>query len=161
MKIEQIMTSQLFTCRPEDSLQTAAGIMWDHDVGCVPVTSADGKLVAVITDRDIAMAAYLCGGSLAERRVTEAMSKKVFSVQSDDEVRQVEHVMRTYQIRRVPVVDAAGRPVGLVALNDLTRTVRGRQGRDGVVGAAAVAATLAAVGAPRRRPATEVPARAA
>ncbi|HXX31524.1 MAG TPA: CBS domain-containing protein [Myxococcaceae bacterium] len=159
MKMEQIMTKQLFTCRPEDSLQVAAGQMWDHDIGCVPVVSRDGKLVGVVTDRDIAMAAYLTGRSLADRRVEETMSRPVFTVRADDEVRQVEDVMRTRQVRRVPVVDDEGRPLGMVTLNDLTRTVFGRKERDGVIGAAAIAATLAAVGAPRTAPLK--PARAA
>lgn len=149
MKMEQLMTKQIFTCRPEDTLQLAAGIMWERDVGCVPVVSGEGKLVGVITDRDIAMCAYLGGRPLAERRVSEAMSKEVFTVRADDPIRQVEDVMRTKQVRRVPVVDDGGRPVGIVSLSDLTRTVLARSERDGVVGAIAVAATLAAVTAPR------------
>ena len=149
MKVERIMTRQLFTCRPEETLQAAAKLMWEHDVGCVPVVSGDGKLVAVITDRDVAMAAYLGGCALTGRHVEEAMSKALFTVRLDDEIRQVEDVMRTKQVRRVPVVDEAGTPLGIISLNDLTRTVLGPKERDGVIGAAAIAATLAAVGAPR------------
>lgn len=160
MKLEQIMTRKLFTCRPEDTLRTAAGMMWDHDVGCVPVVSGEGKLVGVITDRDVAMAAYLSGRLLTQQRVQEAMSRELFTVRPDDEIRQVEDVMRTKQVHRVPVVDDAGRLLGIVSLNDLTRTVLGRKERDGVIGAAAIAATLAAVGAPRTRPPVDVVARA-
>ena len=98
------------------------------------------------------MAAYLSGRPLTGQRVKEAMSKEVFTVRPDDEIRQLEDVMRTKQVHRVPVVDDAGRPLGIVSLNDLTRTVLGRKERDGVIGAAAIAATLAAVGAPRTPP---------
>jgi CBS domain-containing protein/ribosome-associated translation inhibitor RaiA len=149
MKLEQIMTRQLFTCRPEDTLQVAAGIMWDHDIGCIPVVPGDDTVLGVITDRDLAMSAYLAGRPLTDVRVKEAMSRELFTVRPHDEIRQLEDVMRTKQVHRVPVVDDAGRLLGIVSLNDLTRTVLGRKERDGVIGAAAIAATLAAVGAPR------------
>ena len=58
MKIKDVMTPNVRTCFMSDSLATAAQLMWDHDCGCVPVLSEDARVVGMLTDRDICMAAY-------------------------------------------------------------------------------------------------------
>ncbi|HTP25981.1 MAG TPA: CBS domain-containing protein, partial [Anaeromyxobacteraceae bacterium] len=73
MRVEEIMCTHLETCRPEESLQTAAQSMWDHDIGILPVMAPDGRPMSVITDRDIAMAACIRGKPLGEIKVSEAM----------------------------------------------------------------------------------------
>ena len=61
MKVEQLMTRAVKVCAESDMLNRAAQLMWETDCGCIPVISADGdgKVVGVVTDRDIAMAAYV------------------------------------------------------------------------------------------------------
>jgi CBS domain-containing protein len=153
MNVEQVMTHKVFACGPNDSLAEAAGAMWNHDVGCVPVVDAESKPLAMITDRDICMCAYLTGKSLGELTVASAMSKELISCKPSDSAERAEALMRSSQIRRLPVVDEVGKLVGVVALNDLARTathVRGRKPR--TVELEDVVTTLAAVCEPRSMP---------
>ncbi len=123
MKIERIMTHKVSACNQNDSLNTAAQIMWENDCGCVPVISADGSgvVVGMLTDRDICMAAYTQGKSLMQLPVTCAMSRKVITCKPTDDIRHAEALMSDKRIRRLPVVDDNGKLVGIVSLNDIVR----------------------------------------
>jgi predicted transcriptional regulator len=111
------------------------------------VTGEDGRLIGIITDRDVCMATYTKAKAPQAIRVAEAMARQVFSVQADEELDTVEHLMSDKQVRRVPVVDAANRPIGIVSLNDLAHhAVVGRE-KKGLE--RAVAQTLAAICRPR------------
>jgi CBS domain-containing protein len=150
MNVAQIMNQTVETCRPEDSLASAAGKMWDRDIGCLPVVAGDGKVVAIITDRDICMAGYTQGRALSDIPVSVAMSKALFSCRVDDALIEAEETMRSRQVRRLPVLDANGGLAGIVSLNDLAREAQrevGRKGRE--LTGQEVSATLAAVCAPR------------
>lgn len=150
MNVGQLMNRVVETCRPDDTLATAAGKMWDHDIGCLPVIGADGRVAGIVTDRDVCMAGYIQGRPLAELPVRMAMSKTLYVCRPDDAVIEAEEAMRAHQVRRLPVVDAAGGLVGIVSLNDLAREAErqvGRKGRE--LTAQEVSATLAAVCAPR------------
>jgi CBS domain-containing protein len=122
--------------------------MWDHDIGFLPVVNADGCVVGVITDRDICMAAYTQGVALSAGKVASAMSQKVISVHPDDSLRAVENTMRQNQIRRVPVLDGTGQPLGIIALADLARHGEETAFRKALE-ARGVAKTLAAISEPR------------
>jgi CBS domain-containing protein len=67
MKIRDIMSQDVATCREDDSLDRAAQLMWDRDVGSVPVVDGEGRPLGMITDRDICMAAYTQGEALSIR----------------------------------------------------------------------------------------------
>ena len=148
MRVEEIMCTHLEICRPEDSLQAAAQSMWDHDIGILPVVAADGRLTSVITDRDIAMAAYTRGKPLGDIKVSEAMSKRLVTVLPSDDVHLAEERMRAEQIHRIPVVDSAGFLKGIVTINDLAHHLRSRKMANGVT-PEEVAGTVAAISAPR------------
>lgn len=150
MKVSQLMKQAVQSCRAKDSLKVAAQVMWERDCGCVPVTDDDGRLVGMITDRDISMAAYLQGGSLSALSVSEAMSKKLFSCRPDDTITQAETVMRKHQVHRLPVVDQQSHVVGILSLNDLaTEAGREARGEKKEVTYAEVGETVQAVGKPR------------
>jgi CBS domain-containing protein len=119
MKASELMTAEVKCCHPEDSLNTAAQLMWDYDCGCIPVVDDSGRPVAMITDRDICMAAYTQGARLTERPVSSAMSAEIYTCRADDELALVEEMMRQCRVRRVPVIDAQGRVTGIISLNDI------------------------------------------
>ena len=79
MKVEQLMTRELSVCTVADTLNRAAELMWESDCGCILVIGAngDGQAVGVVTDRDIAMAAYTQGKELAAIPVATAMAHNV------------------------------------------------------------------------------------
>lgn len=150
MQIEQLMTSDVRTCGSEDSLALAAQAMWERDCGCVPVIDAERKVVGMLTDRDVCMAAWIRGCNLHELRVRDAMSPRVVACRIDEEIEVAEALMREYGVRRLPVVDLVGRLAGVLSLADLAREARrenGRLWRD--VDSFGVALTLAGICEPR------------
>ena len=121
MHAQNLMSQPVITCHTNDSLYLAAQRMWDHDCGVVAVVNDDGKLVGLVTDRDICMAAYTQGRSLDAMLVNSAMSKHVVSTHALQPLEDIEQMMARHQIRRIPVVDREDHPIGMVSLNDLAR----------------------------------------
>jgi CBS domain-containing protein len=156
MKISELMTRPVHTCRATDALDRAASLMWENDIGSVVVVDDAGKVIGMVTDRDACMAAYTCGGALGDIPVATAMAKNVVTCRLSDSDSVVAETMAKHKIRRVPVVDDAQQPVGVVSLNDLARTMA--RGRD--VPATSVAGTLAAI-SEHRQPDARGPHRAA
>ncbi len=150
MKIEDLMTRDVRDCSADDSLATAAQIMWENDCGAVPVTDADGRVVGIITDRDLAMAAHLQGVALRASRVSSAMARDVKCCTPRDTPATVQAIMQQHRIRRVPVVDEHRRLLGIVTLGDLAYAMAAEQtlGGDGMTWTA-VAHTLSRVSEPR------------
>lgn len=144
MKVRELMSSPAYTCRPQDSLQHAARLLWEHDCGMLPVVDAEGRVGAAITDRDICMAAFTKGLRLADLRVADCMSRSVVPCRADEDVAAIAERMAEHQLHRLPVVDALGRPIGVLALNDLVVAGDG----DGALGRAALRALT---GVSRRR----------
>jgi CBS domain-containing protein len=130
MRVAEIMTSGVRTCRLTDSMNRVAQIMWEGDCGCVPVVDDEGKVVAMITDRDVCMAAYTQGRPLAEIQVSSAASAGAVTIREDDSLHVAEKLMHDHQVRRLPVVDSEGRPVGMLSLGDFARHLR--QGGNGL-----------------------------
>ena len=122
MKTEELMTRNVAVCRPEDSLEHAAHLMWDCDVGCVVVTDGHQRPLGMITDRDLAMAAYTQGALLRDMRVENIMAKKIWSCSVNNSLKEIEDKMRTAQVRRLPVVGFDGELVGIVTLGDIARS---------------------------------------
>jgi CBS domain-containing protein len=115
------MTTAVKSCGTDDDLQRAAQIMWENDCGIVPVVDGDGRLVGVITDRDVCMAAYTQGQPLWQIQVSNTMAKQVHGVRETDLIEAAEGLMRRVRVRRVPVLDGNGRLRGILSMNDLAR----------------------------------------
>jgi|SRR6516164_9072844 len=148
MRVEQLMTKNVRACYADDKLADAANAMWDGDIGCLPVVDCEGRVISVITDRDIAMCAHFSGRPLRHLEVSEAMSKRLVTVHGADDVGFLDDAMRRAQVHRVPVVDEAGLLKGIVTLNDLAHHRHGRAVGLGV-SPDEVATTLAIISSPR------------
>jgi CBS domain-containing protein len=132
MNVGQLMTRNVATCHPDDALNAAARIMWEHDCGCVPVVveEEDGaRVVGMLTDRDICMAAYTQGRPLGAINVASAMSREIRSCRPTDPVRVALNVLRTSQLHRLPVLDPNDHLVGLLSLADVAREADREHGR--------------------------------
>lgn len=150
MKVEQLMTRPVMSCSPQDSLHRAAQLMWEQDVGCVVVLK-EGKVVGVITDRDVCMGGYTKGLPLNRIPVSESMARSPSTVRVDESVATAERLMAEKRIRRLPVVDAKGALVGLLAINDIAREAKRQRGKKLLdVTVEEVVGTLATVSEPRR-----------
>ena len=129
MKVDLVMSVDVGRCLPSDSLNEAARIMWERDCGIVPIVESreSGRLVGVVTDRDICVAAYTKGRPLTAISIAEVMAKRVVSCRASDELRAAEQAMCQAQVHRLPVIDASGQLVGVLSLADIARaTARGR-----------------------------------
>ena len=120
MRVFQIMTSDPACCSPRSTAQEVATLMQDHDCGSIPVVEdlSTRKLVGTITDRDLAIRG-LAAGKGPETPVKDLMTYDPITSGPEDEVEAVREVMAAQQVRRVPVVDADGAVVGIVAQADL------------------------------------------
>ena len=119
-----LMTPNVLTCLPSESLDQAARIFWERNCGAAPVVDAEGKLVGMLTDRDVCIAAYTQGRRLADISVDSVMSKTTYAASADDSIERVLEIMADAQVRRVPIVDAERRVAGMIALADLARWIR-------------------------------------
>jgi CBS domain-containing protein len=150
MKIEKLMTRDVRTCRPEDSLAEPARIMWENDCGCVPVVDAQMCVVGMITDRDICMGAYTQGRPLAEIPLPSVMSTTVHCCRSGNDIEDAVELLKAKQLHRVPVVNDSGQLVGLLSLNDIAgEAASGRTVPDKQITLEGVGRTLAAICARR------------
>jgi CBS domain-containing protein len=150
MNVGQLMNRNVETCRLDDSLAVAAGKMWERDVGCLPVLGRNGHVVGIVTDRDICMAGYIQGRPLGEIPVSVAMSRQLHACRAEDALIEAEEIMRTQQLRRLPVLGPHGGLVGLISISDLAREAGRESGRRGrQVSSEEVSVTLAAVCEPR------------
>jgi CBS domain-containing protein len=152
MKVEDIMTRDVRSCAPEETLSSAAQIMWEVDCGAVPVVDSERRVIGIITDRDICMASHLQGVPLADARVGSAMARDVKCCGPYETPATVQALMQQHKIRRVPVVDAERRLIGIITLADLAYILGSSQtlGGDGMTWSA-VGHTLASVCEPRGR----------
>lgn len=150
MRVENVMTRPVWSCDAGDPLTVPARLMWEHDVGAVPVLGADGRVAGIITDRDVCMAAWTRAQPLAALTVGDHMSREVFTVPPEATLEEAEDLMGEHQVHRLPVVAAGGRLVGVVSLNDVAQAAAGP--RHGELDAALLAAALSRVSEPRHAP---------
>jgi CBS domain-containing protein len=123
MKVSEIMTTEVACCRPTDSNSRAAQLLWEHDCGVLPVVDEDRRIVGMVSDRDLCMAAYTRGRKLADIEVQDVMSWDVCGCAEQDSLPQALDLMRRGQVRRLPVLDAQRRVVGILSVNDVVRVL--------------------------------------
>ena len=120
MNVRDLMTWEVRTCHPDTDLGRVAMMLWDQDCGIVPVTErGTNRLLGVVTDRDICMAAATKNRAPAAIAVSEILSGRPRSCFPDDALRTAMDVMAGAQLHRLPVVDAEGVLKGLLSINDL------------------------------------------
>jgi CBS domain-containing protein len=119
MTLGQLFPRKVVTASPKDSLAFVAARMQEHNVGAVVVTE-DDRPVGIVTDRDLALAMGARAVS-PQAPVETVMASNVRTILADEGVFTATRHMRDYEVRRLPVVDAEGRLVGIVTLDDLLR----------------------------------------
>jgi CBS domain-containing protein len=119
MQVNELMSHYAKHCRPDETLAGAARLMWDYDCGAIPVVDDELHVVGMISDRDICMAAMHGGRPLHEMHVVDAMSRSLVHCRAWDPIEEALEAMAVARVRRLPVVDAAGRLTGIISLADL------------------------------------------
>jgi CBS domain-containing protein len=126
MLVKEVMTRDVAVVAPTETIQRAARLMDDLNVGSLPV--CDGRrIVGMITDRDITVRAVALGRAPAETRVADAMSEDVRWCYEDTELREAVAAMQEVQIRRIPIIDHDRNLVGIVALGDVATKIDDRE----------------------------------
>ena len=126
MKVSDAMTSQVSIARPTDSIRKVAETMAKVDSGVVPVVD-NGKVVGLVTDRDIVLRVVAEGRSF-DSPISDAMSDgEVLSVKEDDILADATAKMANNQVRRLIVLDDAGKLTGILSLGDVAKDYGAKQ----------------------------------
>ena len=120
MRVAEIMAQTIEFIAPDMTIQAAATLMGELDVGALPVGTPE-DLQGILTDRDILFRVVAEGRDNARVRVREAMSSMIFSCSPDDTLPVAIDIMSSYHVRRLPVQDENGTVVGWVTLSDVAR----------------------------------------
>ena len=121
MKVQDIMTSDVQCCGPDTNLAEASLIMWENDCGALPVLEASGKVVGMVTDRDICMAVGTRNRAPSEITVFEVKPnpRELYACAPEDDIHAALKTMREQGVRRLPVVNDDNELVGILSVDDL------------------------------------------
>jgi CBS domain-containing protein len=112
---------RLVTCKPDDAIETVAKLLDAHAIGAMPVCEPDGRMVGIISERDLVRTLATRGDAMRKMRVTEVMTKRVVSCGPDSTMQAAQDLMRNNRFRHLPVV-AAGQVVGILSIRDTLAT---------------------------------------
>ncbi|HXX93143.1 MAG TPA: CBS domain-containing protein [Planctomycetota bacterium] len=154
MKVEEAFTADLATCGADWTVSAAACVMWERDCGALPVVDSRGRILGMISDRDITIAATTKNRLPSDIRVSEVMTSRVHSCRPEHDLREALKRMAEGRIRRLPVVDADGRLLGILSITDLVQ-----RSLEGALPAQEVLRTYSRICTPWRRtsPPPELP----
>ena len=121
MQVKDVMSPRPVSIEPEESAALAARLLSRHNVGFLPVCAPSGKLLGVVTDRDLVVRCLAAAADPASLPVKRLMSRHPWAVRPEDDLRLAAEKMARAQVRRLPVVEG-GRLVGTVSLGDLAKS---------------------------------------
>jgi len=114
------MTRDPECCRADQTARDAARVMRDRDCGCVPIVDDAGSVIGIVTDRDLAVRG-IATGKESTTKLNDLMTPAASCCGPDDDLRDVEQKMAELQVRRIPIVDASGRCLGIISQADIAR----------------------------------------
>ena len=135
MKVSEVMTSDVQTVNADQTAREAASFMLRAEAGSIPVLEGE-QVIGMITDRDIAVRG-VAEGRGPETPVRDLMSDGIICAHEDEDVDTVAQRMSQEQIRRLPVLDAEKRLIGIVSIGDLARETRGDAAHEAFEGVSA------------------------
>ena len=121
MTAQEIINTTAVTVSPDESVLFAARLLSRYNIGALPVVSASGKLVGIITDRDIALRCVAAGSDPSETLISHVMSRRLVTIKSDCDLKEASSLMSFRQVRRMAVTDDDDRFVGMISLGDLAK----------------------------------------
>ena len=119
MKVEALMNPRVRAAGTDASVADVVLIMEKNDCGTVPILNKTNKLVGIVTDRDICLALGFRPLPAAGIPITDVMSKKVYACFPEEDISAALQTMRQKKIRRLPVLNASGRLVGILSMDDV------------------------------------------
>jgi CBS domain-containing protein len=119
MRVEEIMTKEVACCTPGTNAATAAEIMWRENCGSLPVVENAGRVIGMVTDRDLFIALGTRNQRAGELPVGEIMNRDMSYCSPEDDVRDALHTMAKRQFHRLPVVNRDGSLTGILSIDDV------------------------------------------
>jgi CBS domain-containing protein len=127
--VSSVMTPDPASCKVDTPVRDVARLMLEYDCGQIPVLDEQGVPLGVVTDRDIALRVVARGGDGTSTAI-DAMTTPIKTVRIDSDLQECLRLMEEAQVRRVPVVDAAGKLAGIVAVADIALAGRDKATAD-------------------------------
>ena len=118
MNVKDLMTTDPRTCAPDTNLATAGALMLDGDCGMLPVVD-DGRLVGVVTDRDMYIALATRNQQASSVTVGEVLQTPAITCLPEDDVHEALAKMKRHLVRRLPVEGFGGTVIGVISMNDI------------------------------------------
>ena len=119
MQVQEIMSKDVCFCSPQTNAAAAAEMMWRRNCGTLPIVEDGGRVVGIVTDRDLCIALGTSNRRPAEVPVGEIMNRDLVVCNPGDDVRAALKTMAQRQLRRLPVVDETGALKGVLSLSDI------------------------------------------
>jgi CBS domain-containing protein len=120
MKVSELMVNSTATCKTTTNLCEIAEIMWKENCGFLPVVNIQDKVIGVVTDRDLFIALGTRNARAAELAAADVACGRVYSCRPEDDVHVALATMAKERVRRLPVLNQAGRLVGVLSADDIT-----------------------------------------
>lgn len=123
MKVKDVMTQHPVCCEPSDCAQSAAKALREEDIGCLPVIAdyVSKRLIGIITDRDLCCEVLAAGLDPKTTTIEKYIRRNLITCRAEQSLESCEKLMQLHQVRRLPVIDAEGRCIGIVSQADLAR----------------------------------------
>ena len=121
MKVKELMSLNICSCMPTDTVIDAAKKMNEYHVGSIPVCDNNKNVVGIITDRDITLRCVACGKDASSTPTSEVMTTSVCCCKSDTDIKDVTKLMSDLQVRRIPVLEK-DKLVGIITVGDLANS---------------------------------------
>ncbi len=124
-KCSEVMTKSPVCCLPNDMVVNVAELMNSGNIGSIPVVENEQskKLIGIVTDRDLALKIVAKGLDAKSTKVEAVMTRKMITCRADDDLHKALDAMAEHQLRRIPVVDADHKIVGIIAQADVATRV--------------------------------------
>lgn len=119
MKVRDVMVGTPMWCNLETNLGTAVEKLWKQNCGILPIANEQEKVIGVVTDRDICIALGTRNRLPGEITVGEVTTGKLYSCKPDDDIRTALQTMGEMQVRRLPVINTAGKLEGILSMDDV------------------------------------------
>ena len=119
MRVREVMMGTPYYCQPETNLGSATELMWKANCGFLPVEAQDGKVIGVITDRDICIALGTRSRLPGDIKVSEVTSGKLYACAPEDDIHMALQTMKEGKVRRLPVIAKDASLVGVISMDDI------------------------------------------
>ncbi|MCE4612335.1 MAG: CBS domain-containing protein [Desulfurococcales archaeon] len=122
--VSSIMSKNIYSLNENRTVADAARVMKETKTGSILVVNPQGVIVGVVTERDLVYK-VLAEGRDAQTRLKDIMTRDIKTVKPSSTLAEAAKIMIEMEVRHIPVVDEAGRPVGILSIRDLIESIWG------------------------------------